>query len=203
MTVENREAGEESPHIEGETAEANASEQAEKVEQETEEKEPFEAEPKNTVNLLREHAELTTAFNEKKDQLLRAQAETQNIKRRAAIDVEKAHKFALDKFVEGLLPVVDSLEKGIESAAQTDGKHDAMKEGMELTLKLFLDTLLRFNVKQVSPEGEPFDPNFHQAISIVPNAEVEPNTIISVFQKGYTLNERIVRSAMVVVSKST
>ncbi|MDP0561166.1 MAG: nucleotide exchange factor GrpE [Candidatus Endonucleobacter sp. (ex Gigantidas childressi)] len=202
MTVENPEAGQESLHIADEVVEANASKQTEEVEQKAEEKEPLKTEPKNTVNLLRELGTLTAAFNEAKDQLLRAQAETQNVKRRSEIDVEKAHKFALEKFVEGLLPVVDSLEKGIESAAQSDGDHDAMKEGMELTLKLFLDILLRFNVKQVSPEGEPFDPNFHQAMSIVPNSEVEPNTIISVFQKGYTLNERIVRSAMVVISKS-
>ena len=116
--------------------------------------------------------------------------------------LKKAHKFALDKFVESLLPVVDSLEKGIESAAQAEGSHEAMKEGMELTLKLFLDTLARFNVKPISPEGEPFDPHFHQAMSMVPNPEVEPNTVIAVFQKGYTLNERVVRPAMVVVSKS-
>ena len=137
-----------------------------------------------------------------KDQALRAQAEVQNVKRRARQDVEKAHKFALDKFVESLLPVVDSLEKGIESAEQAEGSHEGIKEGMELTLKLFLDTLTRFGVKPVNPEGEPFDPHFHQAMSLVPDPDVEPNTVLDVFQKGYTLNERVVRPAMVVVSKS-
>ncbi|WP_263081916.1 nucleotide exchange factor GrpE [Endozoicomonas sp. Mp262] len=145
--------------------------------------------------------ELTAELDKAKDLALRAQAEMQNVKRRAELDVEKAHKYALDKFVESLLPVVDSLEKGIESAAQAEGGHDAMKEGMELTLKLFLDTLERFKVQQMNPEGEPFDPNFHQAMSMVPNPSVEPNTIMAVFQKGYTLNERVVRPAMVVVAK--
>ncbi|WP_330926548.1 nucleotide exchange factor GrpE [Candidatus Sororendozoicomonas aggregata] len=146
---------------------------------------------------------LANELAQAKDHMLRAQAEVQNVKRRAQQDVEKAHKFALDKFVESLLPVVDSLEKGIESTEQAEGSHEGIKEGMELTLKLFLDTLARFSVKPVDPEGEPFDPHFHQAMSTVPNPDVEPNTVLEVFQKGYTLNERVVRPAMVVVSKGS
>ena len=157
----------------------------------------------DNLELLKQIEELTAELEKAQDQALRAQAEAQNIKRRAEMDVEKAHKFALDKFVESLLPVVDSLEKGIESADQAEGSHEGIKEGMELTLKLFLNTLERFNVKPVNPEGEPFDPHFHQAMSMVPNPEVEPNTVMAVFQKGYTLNERVVRPAMVVVSKGT
>ena len=148
--------------------------------------------------LTRAQAELTKA----QDQALRAVAEAQNTKRRAQQDVEKAHKFALDKFVESLLPVVDSLENGLKSVEVSDSEHDAMREGMELTLKLFVDTLAKFNVEQVNPAGEPLDPNYHQAMTMVPNPDMEPNTVMDVIQKGYTLNGRCVRPAMVVVAKA-
>ena len=134
-----------------------------------------------------------------KDQVLRAAAEVQNIKRRAQLDVEKAHKFALDKFVESLLPVVDSLELGLKNAADTDDANTGMREGMELTLKLMIDTLAKNGVEQLNPIGEPLNPNFHQAITMLPNPEMEPNTVMDVVQKGYTLNGRCVRPAMVVV----
>ena len=148
--------------------------------------------------LVRAQDDLVTA----KEQALRATAEAQNIKRRAQQDVEKAHKFALDKFVEHLLPVVDSLENGLKSVEASDGAHDAMREGMELTLKLFIDTLNKHQVEQLNPVGEPLDPNFHQAMTMVPNPDMEPNTVMDVIQKGYTLNGRVVRPAMVVVSKA-
>ncbi|MTI15107.1 nucleotide exchange factor GrpE [Sansalvadorimonas verongulae] len=137
-----------------------------------------------------------------KETALRAAAEAQNVKRRAQQDVEKAHKFALDKFVESLLPVVDSLENGLKSVESSDGAHDAMREGMELTLKLFVDTLNKHQVEQLNPVGEPLDPNFHQAMTMVPNPDMEPNTVMDVIQKGYTLNGRCVRPAMVVVAKA-
>ncbi len=136
------------------------------------------------------------------EQALRAVAEAQNVKRRAQQDVEKAHKFALEKFSESLLPVVDSLENGLKSVEASDGAHDAMREGMELTLKLFVDILAKNQVIQVNPVGEPLDPHFHQAITMVPNPDMEPNTVMDVIQKGYTLNGRVVRPAMVVVSKA-
>ena len=125
----------------------------------------------------------------------------QNIKRRSQQDVEKAHKFALEKFVDALIPVVDSLEKGIESAEQAEGSHEGIIEGMKLTLKQFLAAMEKAGVKQVDPAGQPFDPNFHQAMSMVPNPDMESNTVMDVFQKGYTLNDRLVRPAMVVVSR--
>ncbi len=137
-----------------------------------------------------------------RDQALYAQAEMMNIKRRAEQDVEKAHKFALDKFVSELIPVVESLEKGIENAEQDEGQHETMLEGMRLTLKQLLDALAKFKVEQVDPVGQPFDPNFHQAISMVPNPDMEPNTVMEVFQKGYTLHGRVIRPAMVVVAKA-
>ena len=143
---------------------------------------------------------LTDQLAQAKDQALRAHAESQNIKRRAEQDVEKAHKFALDKFVGELIPVLDSLEKGMESAEQAEGSHEGIIEGMRLIQKQFLDALAKFKVEQVDPAGQPFDPNFHQAISMVPNPDLEPNTVMDVFQKGYTLHGRVVRPAMVVVS---
>ena len=137
-----------------------------------------------------------------RDQALYAQAEMMNIKRRAEQDVEKAHKFALEKFVSELIPVVESLEKGIENAEQAEGQHATMLEGMRLTHKQLLGALAKFTVEQVDPVGQPFDPNFHQAISMVPNPDMEPNTVMEVFQKGYTLHGRVIRPAMVVVAKA-
>lgn len=160
------------------------------------------AEEDALITLQQQLAEKDDEVVAAKEQILRAAAELQNIKRRAQQDVEKAHKFALKSFVESLLPIVDSLEKGIESAEQAEGSHESMKEGMDLTLKLMLDTLTKHGVKQLNPVGEPLDPNFHQAISMVPNPEMEPNSIMDVFQKGYTLNDRVVRPAMVVVAKA-
>lgn len=137
-----------------------------------------------------------------KDAALRAQAEAQNAGRRAEQDVEKARKFALERFAGELLPVVDNLERALESAAGDDEAVKPIAEGVELTLKSFVDALGKFNVEVVSPEGEPFDPNLHQAMSMVENPDVEPNTVIAVMQKGYTLNGRLIRPAMVMVSKA-
>ncbi|HLV76760.1 MAG TPA: nucleotide exchange factor GrpE [Marinobacter sp.] len=148
---------------------------------------------------------LKAKIQEYQDQALRAQAEMQNVRRRAEIDVEKAHKFALEKFVKELLPVVDSLEKAVES---TEGHEDAgelvasIREGVEMTLGLFLSSLKKFNVEQLSPVGEPFDPQQHEAMSMVPAPDAEPNSVVAVVQKGYLLNGRVVRPAMVVVAKS-
>ena len=142
--------------------------------------------------------ELATA----RDAVLRAQADSQNVTRRAEQDVEKARKFALERFCGELLPVVDNLERALEAAV---GDNDIVKpiaEGVELTLKSFHDALKKFHIVTVDPAGEPFDPQLHQAMSMVENGDVEPNTVIAVMQKGYTLNGRLVRPAMVMVSKS-
>ncbi|MGS2723686.1 nucleotide exchange factor GrpE [Porticoccus sp. GXU_MW_L64] len=130
-----------------------------------------------------------------KEDVLRAQAEMQNLRRRTERDVANAHKFALEKFVAELLPVVDNLERALEAFDEGD-------EGIQLTLKSFMDVLARFQVEQVAPNGEPFDPELHQAMSMVPNPDMENNTVMDVFQKGYTLNGRLVRPAMVVVVKN-
>lgn len=135
------------------------------------------------------------------DAALRAQAEAQNARRRAEQEVEKARKFALERFAGELLSVVDNLERSLEAA----GDHEASKaitEGVELTLKGLRDVLAKFNIHSVDPAGEPFDPQLHQAMTMVPSRDLEPNTVMDVMQKGYTLNGRLLRPAMVVVSKT-
>ncbi|ODS24385.1 nucleotide exchange factor GrpE [Candidatus Endobugula sertula] len=145
---------------------------------------------------------LTEEIAALKDQVLRAQAETMNIRRRAEQDVEKARKFALEKFVNDLLPVADNLERAITAGDAQDESQKAILEGVELTLKSLMDTLKKYHVEAINPESEPFDPQLHQAMSMAPNPDVEPNTVLNVFQKGYTLNGRLVRPAMVVVSSA-
>ena len=136
------------------------------------------------------------------DQSLRVAAELQNIRRRAEQDVEKAHKFALEKFANDLLPVVDSLERGLELTSAVDEASKAIREGMELTLKLFLDTLARHQLEAIDPHGAPFNPDHHQAMAMEESIHAEPNSVLKVFQKGYLLNGRLLRPAMVVVSKA-
>lgn len=136
------------------------------------------------------------------EKVLRLQAEMENLRRRSAQDVEKAHKFALDKFVNDLLPVKDSLEMGIDAGKATElAEVEKILEGVELTLKMLEDVLGKHGVETVNPEGEKFDPQHHQAMSIQDSDEHDPNTVMTVMQKGYKLNDRLVRPAMVVVSK--
>lgn len=149
-----------------------------------------------------ELARLTEALDDARDQVLRTQAEMQNLRRRVERDVESAHKFGLERLIGELLPVVDNLERSVAILASDDAIAPPVTEGVELTLKSFLDVLERQQVEQLDPRGQPFNPEFHQAMSMVPNASVAPNTILEVYQKGYTLNGRLVRPAMVVVAKS-
>lgn len=142
------------------------------------------------------------AVSQANDQVLRAKADAQNARRRAEQDVEKAHKFALDKFVNELLPVLDSLERAIDACPAGDASTDALRQGVEMTSSMFVSALKKFSVVPVDPQGEPFDPQVHQAMSMVENPDVEPNTVIAVMQKGYMLNDRLVRPAMVMVSKA-
>jgi len=155
-----------------------------------------EEQPENQIEELQQ--KLSTLG----EQLLREQAEMQNVRRRAQRDIESAHKYALEKFASELLSVVDNLERAIEAIDAEDEAQKAVAEGLELTLKTFIDVLAKYNVEAVDPEGQPFDAELHQAVSTVPNNDVEPNTVINVFQKGYTLNGRLIRPAMVVVSTS-
>ena len=134
-----------------------------------------------------------------KDVALRAEAEMQNLQRRTARDVENAHKFGVEKFVQNMLPVVDSLEKAIESIGENV---DAIAEGVRLCHKLMVDTLNKEGVEITDPVGDPFDPNEHQAMSMVENPDMEPNSVLAVVQKGCKLNGRLVRPAMVMVSRA-
>lgn len=145
---------------------------------------------------------LQEELQDAKDQALRAVAEMQNVRRRAEQDVAKAHKFGLEKFVGDMVVVADNLERSV--AAMTDDNVDVtvLKEGIDLTLKSLVDGLKRHHVEAVDPEGTPFDPQLHQAMSAIEQADVEPNTVLNVYQKGYTLHGRLVRPAMVVVSKA-
>lgn len=143
------------------------------------------------------NAEISTL----KDELLRAHADMQNLRRRVDRDVENAHKYALEKFVGELLPVVDNLERATAAIDKENEKLSSVGEGVELTLKNFLDVLAKFRVEKLDPVGQPFDPEKHQAMTMVPNPDVAPNTVVEVFQKGYLLNGRLIRPAMVVVSQ--
>lgn len=156
----------------------------------------------NDVEALSAQVEtLANALASAKEQTLRAQAEAQNSRRRAEQDIEKAHKFGQEKLVTDLLPVVDNLERALSSIDREAEANKPIIEGIELTLKSFLDSLARHQVVSLNPAGEPFDPQLHQAMTMVDNPDVEPNTVIDVFQKGYTLHGRLVRPAMVVVAK--
>jgi len=181
-----------------EQPEANAEEKLQS-EAEIDPSESIEDQEGQTVNEVEELQQKLSTLGE---QLLREQAEMQNVRRRAQRDVESAHKFALEKFATELLSVVDNLERAIGAIDAEDDSQKAVAEGLELTLKTFVDVLIKRSVEPVDPEGQPFDADLHQAVSMVPNAEVEPNTVINVFQKGYTLNGRLIRPAMVVVSTS-
>lgn len=136
------------------------------------------------------------------DLVLRTKAEAENVRRRGERDVENAHKYALERFVGELLPVIDSLEMGLSVAANSDDSATKLMEGSRLTLKMFQDALQKFGVKALDPQGEPFSPQSHQAMSMMESAEVAPNTVLVVYQKGYMLNDRLVRPARVVVSKA-
>ena len=139
---------------------------------------------------------------EERERAVRAVAEMENLRRRAAQDVEKAHKFALEKFAGELLPVLDNLERAIELADKESEALKPMIEGVELTLKSMQSSVAKFGLVALDPQNQPFDPNAHQAMSMIENAELAANTVIAVMQKGYELNGRVIRPAMVMVSKA-
>ena len=152
-------------------------------------------------HLQQQLAEAEAKAKEHWDQLLRVKAEQENLRRRHEREVENAHKYALERFAQDLLPVIDSLEMGAEAAASEGAMLEKVREGTELTLKMLLSTMERFGIQAVHPEGEPFNPEYHQAMSMLESPEHAANTVMNVMQKGYTLNERLIRPAMVVVSK--
>lgn len=145
--------------------------------------------------------EARAAAEEHRSQVLRVRADLENVRRRHAAELEKAHKFALDGFVRELLQVRDSLELGYEAALAPGADLDKLREGTELTLKLLGDVMSKFGVAVVDPINQPFDPELHQAMSMQPRGELPPNTVVTVIQKGYTLNGRLARPALVMVSQ--
>lgn len=146
-------------------------------------------------------AEAKQEAESQKELALRTLADMENLKRRTRIDVENAHKFALEKFVNALIPVLDSMEMGLDAANKDDVAIDSIREGMEMTFKQTLDVLQNFNVERIDPKGEKFDPQAHEAMTMVPSPEHESNTVMDVIQKGYSLNERLVRAARVIVAQ--
>lgn len=147
-------------------------------------------------------AQLAEAQTRERDGVLRIKAEMENLRRRTELDVEKAHKFALEKFVNELLPVLDSLDRALEVANNDSTDMAAMIEGIELTRKSMLDVVGKFGVQVVADIDVPMDPNVHQAIAMVESDEIAPGNVLMVMQKGYTLNGRTIRAAMVSVAKA-
>lgn len=192
------------PENQEETAQSEA--ETENVDAAAETEAAEDASQEDSETNLGAELEAANAEVEKfRDVALRAEAEMENVRRRATRDVENAHKFGQEKLIQNLLPVVDSLEKAIESAEQAgadEGANKAILEGVGLCLKMQLDVLGKEGLAAVDPAGEPFNPNLHQAMSMVENPDVEPNSVVAVIQKGYTLNDRLVRPAMVMVSKA-
>lgn len=142
--------------------------------------------------------QLQAKVDENWDRYLRASAEMENVRKRARRDVEQAHKFALENFSRDLLAVMDSLEMGIAAADNADV--DSLLAGSEATLKLLVGTLERFGIEEIDPQGEPFDPELHEAMTMQPSGDAEADSVLTVIQKGYTLNGRLLRPARVIVA---
>ena len=158
----------------------------------------------STDSAVEELEKIKIELDKQKDLALRAEAELQNVLKRTAREVENAHKYGLERFIENLLPVVDSLEKAAElSIPEQSASSNNAIEGINLCCKLLLDVLEKEGIKAINPLGEPFDPSEHQAMSMVENPDMEPNSIAAVVQKGWKLNERLVRAAMVMVVKES
>jgi molecular chaperone GrpE len=166
------------------------------------------------AEMEKEVTELRDALNDAQKKVdenwqtaLRFRADIDNVRRQAERDVANAHKFSLEKFANNLLPIIDSLESGIaniesDPKALEDSKYKSICDGMHMTQKMFMDTLARFNVAVIDPLGQPFDPQWHEAMTMQPDASVPPGTVLMVPQKGYRLHDRLLRPARVIVSKA-
>lgn len=188
-------AAPESTEAQDQVLEGVLDESAEQVE------EPVQSDSGEDLTLLLEDARAKA--DDHWNQLLLAKAEAENIRRRAKQDTENAHKYGLEKFALELLPVKDSLEMGLAATESSNDEAIAnLKEGTELTLKMLTSAMEKFGIEALNPMGDTFDPTLHQAMTMQESAEHKPNTVMAVMQKGYTLNERLIRPAMVVVSKA-
>lgn len=166
---------------------------------------PADTTPGDATAELREQLEEAQAqATAERDRALRAVAEAENIRKRADRSIESAHKFALEKFVGDLLPAIDSFERAVEAAGKAEAADETAKaiaEGVELSLKLLVDAMQKQGIDVVDPIGAPFDPNLHEAMSMIESATAEPGSVIEVFQKGYTVNGRLARPARVIVAR--
>jgi molecular chaperone GrpE len=179
-----------------------ASKEIESIDDHAEEQEGPEIDAKvedESIEQQLERAQVT--IKEYWDQIMRLKAEIENNRKRAGKDVENAHKFALRNFAESLLPIVDSMEMAQQAAEADNASLSSIVEGTELTMSMFVQVLENHGLKQIDPVGEQFDPEQHQAISMIEDENAESNSVISVMQKGFLLNDRLVRPAMVVVAK--
>lgn len=159
----------------------------------------LESPEKNADSLEAQLEDAQAKASENWEQFLRAKAEMDNLRRRNTRDLENAHKFGMEKFVTELLPVLDAMRMGI---AVEDASVESLREGMEMTMTMVEKMMEKFGIEEINPLNEKFDADKHQAMTMQPNADVEPNTVIAVMQKGYSLNERLIRPAMVMVSKA-
>ncbi len=173
--------------------------QNEVVDDAVQEEAHLESPEKNADSLETQLEYAQAKATENWDHYLRAKAEMDNLRRRNTKDVENAHKFGMEKFVNELLPVVDGLGMGL---AVEDASAESLREGMVLTMSMIQKMMEKLGIEEIDPMNEKFDPEKHQAMSMQPNGELEPNTVIAVMQKGYSLNERLIRPAMVMVSKA-
>lgn len=159
------------------------------------------AEGVDIAELQKRLEEAEALVKDSQDKVLRAQAEMENIRRRSERELENAHKYGMEKFATELLPVIDSLELGLVAASAEGADIDKLREGTELTAKMLVAAFEKFGINPVHPIDEAFDPDFHQAMSMIEHPDKDPNTVLDVMQKGYTIKERLIRPAMVVVSK--
>ena len=187
---------------EAEESEVDEAGEEERVEPETQVELDEQIEEVSLELLQKQLKQAEKKAEENWDKALRIQAEMENLKRRTQKDLENAHKYGLEKFAKELLSVIDSLELGIQASTSDNPEVVALKHGSELTIKQFESVFAKFNVEAIDPVGQAFNPELHQAMTMQPSADVEPNTVLNVFQKGYILNGRLIRPAMVVVSQA-
>lgn len=183
-------------------AEQDMEENMENNQDSAEELEPAD-EQSQLIETMQKLVQAEGVIAHQKDEVLRVQAEMQNLRRRTEQDIEKAHKFGQERLSNELLAVMDNLERALQvDMDREDESVKALLQGVELTLKSFVDCFRKFGIEQIDPLGEPFDPQLHQAMTMQENPNVEPDTVTAVMQKGYTLHGRVIRPAMVMVSKA-
>lgn len=187
------------PDVNVESAEEQVVDAADEVTTNADADEPTQL---DAEQLQRQVTALANELQAERDKGLRIAAEAENVRRRAAQEVEKARNFALEKFAGELLAVIDNLERALQTIDASDAAQNSIAEGIEMTHKGFLSTIEKFGMEAVNPEGQPFNPQLHEAMGMQESADVPANTVLYVMQKGYLLNGRLLRPAMVMVSRA-